>query len=142
MKTEEIIQRDPVDRMAALVTSRAPESCRWSFEKSQQQMRFTEQLRTALARPQPPRDVKDRRGFKFGRLTVVAYSHDGRQHKAKGAVKSHGRRRFWVVRCSCGNFEMRSLESIQRASPESMCEECNRVRNLNHHFEWEKNQRK
>ena len=56
-------------------------------------------------------------GRRFGRLTVVGYPEE--QNPKKKAR--------WVVRCTCGSYEIRKMPSIKRGAAEAMCMKCEKV---------------
>lgn len=107
------IARDPINRDVA----RAMQGGEHHVPKGHAgagQDRYEERIREILAMPQKPRPpklvtpVKDWAGEKVGRLTVVCYSHSRKSNPKKGTLH------FWVVRCLCGNYEMRRQQSLGR----------------------------
>ncbi len=64
----------------------------------------------------------DLTGRKKGRLTVVGLSASFRGVSRKGLR--------WVVRCSCGMYEIRTEKTIKKGSDKDMCQRCNDVRYL------------
>ena len=38
--------------------------------------------------------------------------------------------RHWVVRCVCGNHEMRNVLTLQKRSPHAMCQECRAIAHM------------
>jgi hypothetical protein len=65
--------------------------------------------------PLPP-TVADLAGERFGRLSVVRYH---RSKKAKGAQ--------WLVRCVCGDYELRSTRALRTAAEDPACHDCEKV---------------
>lgn len=111
--------RDPVDRLASIVTSPTPKWAKPITSKRGSQDDFREQISWVLRHPSvsAPSNVKDWTGVKLGRISVVAYSHARRLND--GDI-----RHYWVVRCSCGEYEMRRSESLAKLSPHQMCKKC------------------
>lgn len=69
-------------------------------------------------RPPPP-DIADLTGLVRNRLTVVRYH---------GPAKDGGR---WLVRCACGNYELRRAKAIRKGGDEEMaCFVCVKVETL------------
>lgn len=66
-----------------------------------------------------PEVIEDLTGRMIGRMTVVRY---------------HGRRAgqgAWLVRCCCGDYEVRRGSSIRRnAQPDHACIECNHLQRI------------
>lgn len=60
-----------------------------------------------------PRFCPDMTGAKAGRLTVVRYH---RSHPKKGAQ--------WLVRCVCGDYELRCTAALKTPHPDHKCEAC------------------
>jgi hypothetical protein len=62
----------------------------------------------------------DLTGVSVGRLRVVGYSHS----HPKGGSR-------WVVRCTCGDYELRTSKAIEEPGPngthEPMCRKCGRM---------------
>jgi hypothetical protein len=77
-------------------------------------------------RKKPP-SQPDLAGFRFGRFLVFKYRHSRRGPDAV-------RKCLWVVRCSCGDYEERTTETILAAKLEpevyadQMCWYCERLR--------------
>lgn len=92
----------------------------WKYDLTHNgQAEFTNRIAQVLASPstQPPRDCKNWTGFVKDRITVVRYSH--RRFKGKESIS------YWVVRCVCGNYEMRKNISLgHKKSHAAMCEQC------------------
>jgi len=68
----------------------------------------------------PPNAV-DLAGERFGRLSVVRYH---RSKKAKGSQ--------WLVRCVCGDFELRSTRALRSDAEDLACQDCRKVDYLRH----------
>lgn len=66
-----------------------------------------------------PVSLADLAGQVFGRLTVLRYH---RSHKKVGAQ--------WLVRCVCGDYELRSTKALLSAPPDHACAECSHVEHL------------
>lgn len=63
--------------------------------------------------------MEDLSGRKVGRLTVIGFA----QRKAGG--KTSGR---WAVRCTCGDFEIRSAKAIKNPNNQNdMCHICRKA---------------
>lgn len=86
-----------------------------------------------LAYKAPPEDaigsggVDGLVGYKFGTLTVMGLSIE---HHTKGQPAK------WVVRCICGNFEIRRARAIR--NPENVndrCQECHHVRRIKERYQ-------
>lgn len=91
----------------------------FEFKIPASQAQFTVLIGQALENPfRRPEHGYNWRGQKFGRIEVVAYSH-----------ASH-----WVIRCVCGNHEMRHGRTLQKRSPFAMCLECRRIAELRGDF--------
>lgn len=57
-----------------------------------------------------PRDKDDFTGTSFGQFTVIGlYAHSSSQ---------------WVVRCSCGSYEIRRTRRVKRRNPNDCCDKC------------------
>jgi hypothetical protein len=98
----------PVDATAARVTSRG-------FDY-QSLKRFDPNLRRWSEPPplQPvPALVDDLTGIKSGRLVVVGYFGN---HRKRGPQ--------WVIRCACGDYEIRNGSTIKKWRGTDMCQVC------------------
>lgn len=62
-----------------------------------------------------PSDVQERTGRKFGRLTVIGFLYG----QKKGTPGSR-----WLVRCVCGQYEVRRGKIIDRADADQCCARC------------------
>jgi len=66
---------------------------------------------------------KDFTGAKPGRLTVIGYRGRGKQEFGT-----------WVVRCACGNYELRKTKTIKKGLdgrlPDDCCAECDYTKKL------------
>lgn len=60
-----------------------------------------------------PDDKEDLTGRAFGRLTVIRYH---KTHKKDGSR--------WLVRCTCGDYELRRSRTIRDAAEDAMCAAC------------------
>lgn len=76
-----------------------------------------------LPEDERPRDVADISGLVVGRLTVVRY------HRTR---PSGGRRSRWLVRCQCGDYELRKTRAVTNAKhpDQMMCFACQAVETL------------
>ena len=63
-----------------------------------------------------PSHVNDLTGIKKGRLIVIGLS--------ASFSKDNGHGYRWVVRCSCGRYEIRRSRTILKANPIDMCNVC------------------
>ena len=63
-----------------------------------------------------PNHVNDLTGIKKGRLTVIGLS--------ASFSKDNGRGYRWVVRCSCGRYEIRTARTIMKGNQLDMCNVC------------------
>ncbi|HHZ96534.1 MAG TPA: hypothetical protein EYN67_13510 [Flavobacteriales bacterium] len=94
----------PINKTAALVVSKG-----YSYETKtiHSPTLFSENgLKTKSA----PVNTKDLIGVKFGRFVVIGFSAD--------------RKSKWVVRCSCGNYEVRSAKCVNAGRLDQMCIKC------------------
>ena len=83
-------------------------------------------------RPKTPADIVNYAEEQFGRLTVIAYSHK-RKSRRNGTIH------YWIVRCSCGEYEMRSQKTLKRYSlkesnDDIMCATCFYTSHLERRF--------
>jgi len=95
----------PINKTAALVVSKG-----YSYETKtiNSQCLFSE---NGLKLKSLHKNAVDLTGIKFGRFVVVGLSADSKKPK-------------WVVRCSCGNFEVRSAKCIRKMLIDQMCIKC------------------
>jgi len=96
----------PINKTAAIVVSKG-----FSYETKtiHSLVLFSENpLKTV---PPPKHDnFIDLTGAMFGRFTVIGWSYD--------------KKKKWVVRCSCGNYEVRTKKCIQQNAKDQMCIKC------------------
>jgi len=60
---------------------------------------------------------EDLSGRRFGQLAVLGYyGSDPDVAPSKAA--------FWVVRCSCGTYTLRTTRTIKKAWPDAACDAC------------------
>jgi hypothetical protein len=123
---------EPVDKMAAIVTSKPPEHCRFEHQTGNhhQQIRWAEFLKKQTEANQldtpPPSWIPDKRGERHARLTVLGFAD---RHKANTGWKN-----FWIVRCDCGMLEVWSSKALNRNDPMStMCRNCKEVQRIQWH---------
>ncbi len=64
----------------------------------------------------------DLTGRKCGRFTVIGCS------LIKPGIKGQNKRTRWVVRCSCGRYQILSSKAVKKNSDQSMCVECARFK--------------
>lgn len=120
--------RDPIDRKAAIVTAPCPKHSvplnhsRSNFKSmaipNEQQFCRDAVMDNRRAPPQVPSRI----GMVMGRMKCIAYSH------SRKLSKTQGTRHYWVVRCSCGNLELRRSEAL-RAGKTMMCAPCEKTVN-------------
>lgn len=65
-----------------------------------------------------PASAPNRTGKKYGALTVIGYL----------GPNSRNRGSEWLVRCLCGQYEVRRAKAVDKASPHDCCARCNQVR--------------
>ncbi len=95
----------PINKTAAIVTSVG-----YSYETKtiRSDCLFSE---NGLKTRPTPKGTVDLSGMRSGRFTVIGVSSDSAKLK-------------WVVRCSCGNFEVRSARCIKKNLDDQMCIKC------------------
>lgn len=95
----------PINKTAAIVTSKG-----YSYETKtiNSQCLFSE---NGLKTKTVTKGCLDFTGTKFGRFTVIGLSADSNKSK-------------WVVRCSCGCFEVRKTKCVRKLLPDQMCIKC------------------
>jgi hypothetical protein len=118
------ISRTPVDRTAAIVVSKGERH--EPFGKAAVVHIFHSEVCPAIV---PDKSLRltsaNLTGIKFGRFTVIGMSRD-----IKGQENTGGR---WVVRCSCGDYEVRTAKSIKNPNnKDDMCRICNKARQTLH----------
>jgi hypothetical protein len=110
-----IFSSAPVNATAAKVASRS--GVQWSPEKDLDkpwQVRSDAPLPTRPFRGPPENDMT---GDRKGRLTIIGQSHTARCSNGKGSA--------WVVRCTCGYYEIRRIQTWKKLPPErAMCTHC------------------
>jgi hypothetical protein len=104
----------PVDKTAAIVTSQS--NCTDDIEFRTKAIRSKSRLPTAISKFS--KKEHDLTGKKFGNLTVIGYS----LYQSKG----NGRRSKWVVKCTCGYYEVRSRFSLIQGGVKN-CTKCNLI---------------
>ena len=67
----------------------------------------------------PPRDLPRLEGREFGAGMRVVRYHGKRSNGAR-----------WLVRCACGDYELRATQAIQTAQADHACQKCNHTRHL------------
>lgn len=108
----------PVDKIAALVVSKS----------NHQSSDFKLNQRISSMTPLPmvpwfgPRK-DDMTGRKCGRYTVVGCALYRPNDTKKNSVR-------WVVRCTCGRYEMIATRTVKKNHPKLMCVECGKVNRL------------
>ena len=110
----EIIEREPVNKVAALVTSKG---IHWDAGMPGKD-RFHSDICPALKDLETIKNTsptfEDLTGTRTGYFTVVGISADHKKDKKRGAK--------WVVRCDCGKYEIRYKRTIK--NPESFGDRC------------------
>lgn len=104
--------RKPVNRLAGIVTSRGPD------DRTNKHIREIASS-NPIAIKSIPLNVKDRTGAVCGQLTCVGFY----EYKPK-------RRNLWVCRCSCGNYVVRTGDSLNARSEHQCCPKCNETQYL------------
>jgi hypothetical protein len=114
------ISRTPVDRTAAKVVSKGERH--EPFGKAAVAHIFHSEVCPAIVLDKSLRLTSaNLTGIKFGRFTVIGMSRD-----IKGQENTGGR---WVVRCSCGDYEVRTAKAIKNPNNrDDMCRICNKAR--------------
>lgn len=120
-RTKEIVKRRPIDRASAMVTSKGvtytpsfKEGTPTDFETCPEMMPWSK------TRNIPHADQLT--GMVRGRLTVVG----------KSVIK-----KFWVCRCSCGKFTLRSAKAIKNPrNDKDGCRECCQINYLQRQQKW------
>lgn len=120
MNLDAVLASAPLNREASTVRDGQGEH--WSPD-------IPPSVRHFKAPPQPvavlPAVSMDLTGRKIGRLTVIrfhGYSGDG---KAKWPLQN------WLVRCTCGDYELRRADRLRKmADPDACCFICQRARQL------------
>ncbi|MCK5235827.1 MAG: hypothetical protein KAR06_02485 [Deltaproteobacteria bacterium] len=79
-----------------------------------------------------PKHVKNYKGLKFGRLTIIGYHSTTKKHEGSGRGKAIHR---WVAKCVCGRYELRRNHSIKKwlkcGDPNGiMCMKCRELERL------------
>jgi hypothetical protein len=106
---------NPVDKTAALVIQKASHIHRFNDTSlaHKQQECFKTRISEILAKlkiPSIPSTIKNFTGKRYGRIEVIAYSHLRVKMKKSGRDPIH----YWVVRCDCGEYEMRRHTALNR----------------------------
>lgn len=116
----DIYNRVPVDKVAAIVVSKS------SVESSE--FRVGHKITSMAPLPTTqfigPRH-HDLTGRKVGRFTVVGCA----VWRPKN-WKTNTNNTRWVVRCSCGRYEMLTTKAVKKAHESNMCVECRRFKKL------------
>jgi hypothetical protein len=110
----------PVDKTAAIVVSKSDEHgiefrCGHNISS----------MTRLPTRSWPNKKEDDLTGRTSGRFTVIGYA----LWKPKNWRTSSNSVR-WVVRCTCGRYQMLTTKAVKNNSPYNMCEECYRINNL------------
>lgn len=123
-----IENREPIDKLAAIVTSKAPSDAVFTpWNKNHPQNKWNDFLKKASDANQldnpPPSWIPDKRGQKYARLTVLGFAD---RHRSGKDWKN-----FWVVRCDCGKLEVWSSSALNTNSESAtMCRDCKYVERL------------
>jgi hypothetical protein len=108
---ENIVSRIPVDKTARLVTGEGVSyepDCQLKQNLHNKNIIAVDKERTKRS----PHKLLV--GTKKGRLTVLGIMLTG--NRKKKAV--------WVVRCSCGSYEVRKLKTLNKSKQDDSCLEC------------------
>lgn len=103
----------PIDKMAAIVVSRNKDDQR--YFKRQHKISSTSKLPTKMWHGLIEYDLT---GRKFGRFTVVG---------PLATMKKYLDGCRWVVKCTCGRYEVRRTKTIKKGGQLNMCSECGRT---------------
>ena len=122
--------RTPVDQTAARVIK--PGIRHTPYGKGTVSHIFHSENCPALMNPAKLRDLlttPNLTGRKVGRLTVMGMARD-----IKGKEDTGGR---WVVRCACGDYEVRTAKAINNPkNTEDTCRICGKARQTKHFREY------
>jgi hypothetical protein len=121
MKPDRIVTSKPLNKTAALVTGKG---VHWEPRK-----KIVNEWDVSSDVPLPTRDfpktsdpVSNLTGLRVGRLEVKGLSANHTQSKTGAA---------WVVRCTCGQYEIRRTKFLKTGDPErAMCIRCNYIAEL------------
>ena len=105
----------PVDKIAALVVSKSSEPTQ-TFTRNH---KITSMVPLPMQQFWGPRK-DDLTGLKCGRFTVIGCS----LYRAPGKVNTVR----WVVRCSCGRYQLLTSKAVKKNHPDTMCVECIRFK--------------
>lgn len=113
---EKIAEARPIDSTARNVTSRG---IHFSFRTPDFHVRSDIPLPTR----DEPKMLDEHRcliGKQFGRLTLIGLSDD---------IRKNGKNARWVVRCTCGFYEHRTLKFLTRETLDErrMCSHCDHL---------------
>lgn len=124
------IPRDPADRLAAIVTGPAEELGRFEDKSNVRldQRQFDDRIKSVLAGGgmRMPKETTNYKGVVNGRVTIIAYSHNRKPNPKRDRIH------YWVARCVCGEYEMRSHVSLRRAGNSEIQDMCSLCRRLEH----------
>lgn len=104
----------PIDKIAALVVSRSADK---GVDHKQTQL-ISSMTPLPIGPFTGPRK-DDLTGRKSGRFTVIGPA----LWKPKNHLTSTNSQR-WVVRCSCGRYQMLTTKAVKKNSPQTACVEC------------------
>jgi hypothetical protein len=124
------VRGTPVDRAAALVTSRGPAT----FDAVGNLPAHNRHSAMPLPMRTPDAGLvgtaNDIRGFRNGRLVVVGLLAQRSQNRRK-TKKGRKKMAQWVVRCDCGCYEIRSAKAMRSPiNKEDRCAECWRLADI------------
>lgn len=106
----------PIDKIAALVVHKPKEQTR-DFRRIEGYISSMSPLPLGVFNGIKEHDLT---GVKYGRLTVIGFALF-RPNNWKTSTNSAR----WVVKCSCGRYEIRTTKSIKKAYTQSArCREC------------------
>jgi len=115
---KEIANRSPINKTAALVTSKSSDNYRHCANNIGDRSDLPIPTKEATKEQRFSPDFIDFTSMVIGRLVVV------------GLLKSNKKRPIarWVVKCCCGMYEMRKATVLAKGDlGKSMCQECNRL---------------
>lgn len=113
------IQLKPADTLAAMVTQKPPADCRFEVRPCAHQLVHAERIKAALQqrRQQPAHNAKNYFGQQRGLVTVSFYAGFRR-------VPDRDIVHYWLVRCQCGEYEIRSHVALRKHREFDACDKC------------------
>jgi len=104
----------PIDRKASIVVSK----CNDQQRSSKNNCTINSMIRLPTTQFSGYRK-HDLTGRKCGRFTVIGCALYKRPNRRVNATR-------WVVRCSCGRYQMMTSKAVKNDAPYQMCIECRR----------------